>query len=151
VIAITKFTLLLRRPHSGIPIDPAQLGDALKLPATLTVSDDCVAHLGRNPFADDDRCDDDQQNERNLGPGEHGDRGVEWEADAAGAHQAQHRRLADVDVPTEHRNAGERRQEYAVTCAPLAPVARTAVGPAALRLRASVWTGKRLDKSRSTA
>jgi hypothetical protein len=42
----------------------------------------------------------------------HGDRGVERQADAASAHQAQHRRLADVDVPTEHRNAGESRQDY---------------------------------------
>ena len=99
--------------------------------ANLTISDDRVAHLGRNPFTDDDGCDDDEQNERHLGPGERRDRGVERETDAAGANQPQHRRLADVDVPTEYRNAGKRRQNfgtipYAVTCAPLAPVARTA-------------------------
>jgi len=37
-------------------------------------SDNRVAHFGRNPFADDDGCDDDQENERHLGPGESGNR-----------------------------------------------------------------------------
>ena len=50
-------------------------------------SNDRMSHLGRNPFADDDCCDDDQQNERHLGPGERGDRGVEGQADAAGANE----------------------------------------------------------------
>ena len=56
----------------------------------LTVSDDGVADLGGDPFADDDGCDDDQQNERHLRPGEHGDRGIERQADVAGANQTQH-------------------------------------------------------------
>jgi hypothetical protein len=44
------------------------------LTASLMVSDDRVAHLGRNPFADNNGSDDDQQNERHLGPGEHGEK-----------------------------------------------------------------------------
>src|SRR5262249_28819063 len=78
--------------------------------ANLTISDDRVAHLGRNPFTDDDGCDDDEQNERHLGPGERRDRGVERETDAAAANQPQHRGLAEVGVPTEYRTAGNRRQ-----------------------------------------
>src|SRR5215472_17261266 len=54
-------------------------------PAQLTVSHNGVADLGRDPFADNDGCDDSQQNERHLRPGEHGDRGVERQADTAGA------------------------------------------------------------------
>ena len=92
VIAITKVHLFYRgAPIRECPIDSAQPAHALQLPAQLAVSDDRVAHLGRNPFADDDGCDDNQQNERHLSPCEHRDRGVERQADAAGANQAQHR------------------------------------------------------------
>ena len=82
-------------------------------PAQLTVSDDGVADLGRNPFTDDDGCNDDQQNERHLGPGEHGDRGVERQADVAGANQTQH--TVDSRMLMSQRNT-EMPAKAGMTC-----------------------------------
>jgi hypothetical protein len=49
-----------------------------KAASGLTASDDRVGYLGPYPSADEDGCDD-QQSERQVGPDEHGDRGVERE------------------------------------------------------------------------
>ena len=63
----------------------------LSIETVIAASDDGVANFGRHPFADDDGCNDDQQDEGYLSPGDRRDRGVERQTDAARSNEAKHR------------------------------------------------------------
>ena len=67
-----------------------------------------LADLRDDDLGDDHHGEDRDQDQRDPVPLEQVQRGVERHADAAGADQAQHRRLAHVDVPAEQRDRPER-------------------------------------------
>ena len=69
--------------------------------------DDGVTDFCRDPFAQDHRGDDHDQDHRDLGPGKVEDGGVQLQTDPAGADQAEHRRFADVDVPSKDGDASK--------------------------------------------
>src|SRR5690606_16619123 len=66
---------------------------------------------GRHHLADDDDAEDRDEDGGDRLPVEQVDGALEYQSDAAGAYQAKHRRLADVDVPAQDRH-GEESWQY---------------------------------------
>jgi hypothetical protein len=77
------------------------------LRASDRASDDGSADPGRDPFRGDHRRQDDDKDDRDLRPSEARQRGLELKPNAAGADKAENCRLANIDIPAEHGDAGK--------------------------------------------
>src|SRR5438477_8330688 len=67
------------------------------------------AHGRDDNLGDDHDPEDGQKDHSDAVPLEKIERGIEGHADATGAHEAEHGRLADVDIPAEESNRPEGR------------------------------------------
>src|SRR5687768_3413156 len=78
-------------------------------PFEAPMSNDRVADAGGDPLAHQHRAEHEDEDHRDLWPREHVDGGLQVQADAARTDEAEYRRLADIHVPAEYRDAREGR------------------------------------------